>query len=81
MSIRDEILSTFRRVADAQGRSLAPLSDDLKLTECGLDSLGFAVVITSLQDSLDAGPFDSSAWEDFPVTLGDFIKVYERSAD
>jgi acyl carrier protein len=81
MSVRDAILSTFRQVADAQGRTLAPLSDNLKLAECGLDSLGFAVVITSLEDSLDAGPFNSSAWEEFPVTLGDFIKLYERAVD
>jgi hypothetical protein len=80
MSIRNEILSAFRQVADAHGRVLPPLSDDLKLADCGLDSLGFAIVITSLEESLNAGPFNSSAWADFPVTLGDFIKLYEQAA-
>jgi acyl carrier protein len=79
MSIRDAILSAFRQVAGVQGQTLAPLSDELKLTECGLDSLSFAIVVTSLEDSLDVDPFSSSESADFPVTLGDFIKMYNRA--
>lgn len=74
MSIRDEIMSTFRRVAEEQGRRLAPLTDELKLTECGLDSLSFALVVFSLGES----PFDSTEEFDFPVTLREFIALYER---
>ena len=81
MSIRDQILSAFRQVADAQGRILTPLSDDLKLTGCGLDSLGFAIVITSLEESLNVDPFNSPERPGFPVTLSDFIKLYERAVD
>jgi hypothetical protein len=79
MSVRDEIMSTFRRVADAQGRRLAPLSDELKLTECGLDSLGFALVVASLEDSLQVDAFNVSDASAFPVTLGDLIGLYERA--
>jgi acyl carrier protein len=81
MSVRNEILATFRQVADTQGRTLAPLSENLKLTDCGLDSLGFAIVISALEESLHTDPFNSSAWSEFPVTLGDFIKLYERAVD
>lgn len=79
MSIRDQIMSTFKQVAQAQGRRLAPLTDDLKLTECGLDSLSFALVVTNLEDSLNVDPFNASEQFDFPVTLGDFIKLYESA--
>jgi hypothetical protein len=79
MSIRDEIMSTFREVAEVQGRRLAPLTNDLKLTECGLDSLSFALVVTNLEDSLSVDPFNSSEGVDFPVTLGDFIRLYEQA--
>lgn len=79
MSIRDEIMSTFRRVADVQGRRLAPLSDELQLTECGLDSLSFALVVSNLEDTLNVDPFNSEAALDFPVTVGDFIGLYERA--
>ena len=47
MLIRDEIVLAFRRVAEAQGQRLAPLTDELKLTECGLDSVGFMLVVSS----------------------------------
>lgn len=79
MSIRDEIMSTFRQVADVQGRRLAPLRDDVKLTECGLDSLSFALVVSNLEDALNVDPFNGEEALDFPVTLGDFIGLYERA--
>jgi acyl carrier protein len=80
MSIRDKIKSTFTRVAEEQGRRLAPLTDELKLTECGLDSLSFALVVISLEESLEVDPFQSAESVDFPVTLRDFIALYERHA-
>jgi hypothetical protein len=79
MSVRDEIMSTFKNVAETQGRRLAPLTDELKLTECGLDSLSFALVVTSLEDSLQVDPFNAPEGVDFPVTLGDFVRLYERA--
>jgi hypothetical protein len=44
MLIRDEIVQTFQRIAEAQGQRLALLTDELKLAECGLDSYGFVLV-------------------------------------
>jgi len=79
MSIRDEIVLTFRRIAEAQRLRLAPLTDELKLTECGLDSVGFVLVVATLEESLKIDPFDSEENLDFPVTLRDFIALYERN--
>ena len=78
MLIRDEIVLTFRQIAEAQGQRLAPLTDELKLTECGLDSVGFVLVVASLEESVKVDPFDSLEDVDFPVTLRDFIALYER---
>jgi acyl carrier protein len=80
MSTRDTIISVFKRVAADQRRALAPISDDLKLTECGLDSLSLAVIVATLEDSLGIDPFNSAEWADFPVTFGDFIRLYDRAA-
>ncbi len=77
--IRDKIVSVFKEVAESQGRTLTPLSDDLRLTDCGLDSLSFAIVVANLEDSLGVDPFSSSEWVDFPVTFGDFVSLYERA--
>jgi hypothetical protein len=78
MLIRDEIVLAFRRIAEAQGQRLAPLTDELKLTECGLDSVGFVLVVATLEESVKIDPFDSEESVDFPVTLRDFIALYER---
>jgi acyl carrier protein len=76
--MRDRIISVFTEVAASQGRTLAPLSDDIKLTECGLDSLSFAIVVATLEDALGVDPFNSDEWVDFPVNLGDFVHLYDH---
>jgi hypothetical protein len=79
MSTRDKIVSVFNEVAVDQGRKLAPMTDELRLVECGLNSLGFAIVVASLEDVLGVDPFNSSEWVDFPVTFGDFVQFYTRA--
>jgi hypothetical protein len=46
----------------------------------GLDSLCFAVLVTRLEDRLGIDPFSASDSVNFPVTLGDFVRVYENAA-
>jgi acyl carrier protein len=73
-------MSQMQQIADEQGRTLAPLSDELVLLDSGLDSLGFAVLVARLEDSLGLDPFTASEDVYFPVTLGDFVKAYEHGA-
>ena len=75
MSVRSTITSLFEEVAREQQRTLAPLSDDLKLLQSGLDSLSFALIVARLEDTLGFDPFETA--ESFPVTFGDFVKLYE----
>jgi aryl carrier-like protein len=75
MSVRSTITSLFEQVAREQQRTLAPLSDDLKLLQSGLDSLSFALIVARLEDTLGYDPFETA--ESFPVTFGDFVKLYE----
>jgi acyl carrier protein len=79
-SVRSTIVSQFEQVAREQNRKLAPLSDDLVLMESGLDSLCFAIVVARLEDALGFDPFSVVEDIQFPVTLGDFIKIYEDAA-
>lgn len=76
MSIRPTIISVFHDVAAEQKRKLSPLSDDLKLVQSGLDSLSFALIVARLEDLLNVDPFE--AVDSFPVTFGDFVKLYEN---
>ena len=78
MSLRDQVVAVFETVAAEQGRKLAPLVDDLKLLDSGLDSLSFALIVVRLEETLGFDPFDTADEVAFPVTFRDFVKVYER---
>jgi len=80
MTAKLTIMSEMRRVADEQARTLAPLSDELVLLDSGLDSLCFAILVARLEDKLGLDPFSTAEDVTFPVTLGDFVKAYERAA-
>ena len=70
----------MEEIAREHGKILAPLRDDLVLLDSGLDSLGFAVLVARLEDTLGVDPFTASEETVFPVTFGDFVKVYENGA-
>jgi acyl carrier protein len=80
MSVKLTILRQMKQVAREHGKILAPLNDDLVLANSGLDSLGFAVLVARLEDTLGVDPFTAADDAFFPVTLGDFVKVYENGA-
>ena len=80
MTLRLKILSEIETVAAEQEKKLAPLQDDLVLMESGLDSLCFALLVVKLEDSLGYDPFTASDDTNFPVTLGDFVRLYEDAA-
>lgn len=78
MSVRATVISHFEQVASEQKRKLARLSDNLKLLDSGLDSLSFALIVVRLEESFGFDPFDTAKEMNFPVTFGDFVKLYER---
>jgi acyl carrier protein len=80
MSTRLTILSNIEQVAREQQKQLKPLSEDLPLLESGLDSLCFAILVARLEDRLGIDPFSASDEVEFPVTVGEFVKVYENAA-
>jgi hypothetical protein len=79
-SIRSTILSQITRIAEQQKKTIAPLTDGLALADSGLDSLCFAILVASLDDILDVDPFSDDTDIEFPVTLGEFIRLYEDAA-
>jgi len=80
VSVRASVLAQFERVAQEQKKTLAPLTDDLELLESGLDSLCLAIIVAQLEDALGVDPFSAARDAEFPVTLGDFIELYEHAA-
>ena len=78
MSIKLTIMEQMEQIAREHGKILAPLNEELALADCGLDSLGFAVLVARLEDKLGIDPFTAADDAFLPVTLGDFVKVYEH---
>jgi acyl carrier protein len=78
MSVQETIKAQFEQVAIEQRRKLSRLSPELKLLDSGLDSLSFALIVARLEDALGFDPFDATEEMKFPVTFGDFVKLYEN---
>lgn len=79
MTVRDTILAEMKRIAAEQKKTLGPLDDDASLMTCGLDSLGFAVLVARLEEQLGTDPFSEADDVALPVTIGDLVAFYERA--
>jgi len=79
MSIRSTVISQIEQISSAGGKQLPPLTEELALLDLGLDSLGIAILVTRLEDTLGLDPFTSDNTS-LPVTLGEFIAAYEHVA-
>ena len=77
-SVRATVTSVIIDVAAEQDKKLAPLTDRLPLMESGLDSLCIAIVVARLDDQMNVDPFGADDI-DLPVTVGDFIQIYENA--
>jgi acyl carrier protein len=75
--VRETILSEMMKIATDQKVALAPLTDDLPLSDTGLDSLCFAILVARLEDDIGVDPFIEDV--SFPITVGDLIKAYEQA--
>lgn len=76
--LRDRIYDTFRQVFSAQHADRQPprLSDESVLLETGLDSLGFAILVTRLEEELGYDPFTIATEAYYPQTFGEFVRFY-----
>ena len=81
MSVKAAVISQIQQIAEDSKNSLPPLTDDLVLLDSGLDSLAIAVLVVRLEETLGFDPFTESNDIAYPVTLGDFIRFYERAAE
>ena len=80
MSVKATVISQIQQIADDDKKRLPPLTDDLVLLDSGLDSLGIAILVARLEETLGFDPFTETDDMSYPVTLGDFIRFYEHAA-
>ncbi|MFA7438985.1 acyl carrier protein [Castellaniella sp.] len=77
--LEDDIRRVFAEVWALEKGSEAPaLMPNTILLETGLDSLGFAIFVSSLDEALGYDPFTLSEDAFYPQTFAEFVAFYER---
>ena len=81
--VRERVIRMFLEVLREAGvdRAASDLGDDVVLLQSGLDSMGFAILVTRLEETLGYDPFVLMETAVYPKTLGEFIEIYKRFAD
>lgn len=78
--MRTIILEELTALFEEDDLEMPEFSDDTLLLETELDSLGFAVLVTRLEERLGYDPFSLMDEPVYPATFGEFVTVYERFA-
>lgn len=77
--LAEKVIELMREVAaTTEARLVEPLTSETVLLESGLDSMGFAVLVTRLEEELGYDPFVLMDEPVYPRTLEDFVAIYER---
>jgi hypothetical protein len=77
--LENDIRRVFAEVWVLEKGSEAPaLMPDTILLETGLDSLGFAIFVSSLDVALGYDPFTLSEDAFYPQSFAEFVAFYER---
>lgn len=79
MSTRQTIVAQIEQIAKEHKKTLPALTDDLVLMDSGFDSLSFAILVARLEDTIGIDPFSAAEEVHLPVTLGEFVRVYENA--
>ncbi len=80
MNTKNIIKKIYMEVLEQIGAELTvpELNDDVVLLESGLDSLGFAILVATLEDELEYDPFTLMEDAVYPTTFGEFVEIYEK---
>lgn len=78
-TLDEKIRAVFADVWQSQNGSDAPeLKDQDILLESGLDSLGFAIFVSQLEEELGYDPFTLSDDAFYPQTYREFVDFYAK---
>jgi acyl carrier protein len=77
--LKEKVLACLADAAEARGmRADLNLTDSSVLLDSGLDSLGFAVLVVRLEETLGYDPFVLMSEPVYPKTFGEFLDIYMR---
>lgn len=75
------IVTAFYEIFDEQAYDVEKpeLVAETVLLDTGLDSLGFALLVLKLEESVGYDPFTISDSPNYPVTLAEFVDFYHET--
>lgn len=80
MDIEQQIKDCMQQVAElTQCQLVSPITDDTVLLQSGLDSLGFAMLVAQLEETLGLDPFSQMMIAVYPSTFADFVRIYRQA--
>lgn len=72
----------MQQVAELSDCTLVePIEPDTLLLECGLDSLGYAMLVAQLEENLGFDPFTELAIDTYPSNFAEFLGIYQQCAN
>ncbi len=80
VEIRSKILEQLTELFEEEELEMPEIADDTALLDTGLDSLGFAVLVTRLEEELGYDPFSLMDEPVYPTTFVEFVELYEKFA-
>ena len=82
INLEQQIRNAMQHVAELSDcRLVLPVASDTLLLECGLDSLGYAMLVAKLEEDLGFDPFTELAIDTYPSTFAEFLAIYQLCAN
>lgn len=82
MNLEQQIKQAMQQVAELSDCTLVePIEPATLLLECGLDSLGYAMLVAQLEEDLGFDPFTELEIEIYPSTFTEFLAIYQQCAN
>ncbi len=78
MTIKDQIKETLINVMKENEITPPEITDETVLLQTGLDSLGFAIVVATLEEKIGFDPFVMMDEVVYPTTFSEFVNIYEK---
>ena len=82
LNVEQQIKDAMQQVAELSDCQLVEsINPDTLLLECGLDSLGYAMLVAQLEENLGYDPFTELALDTYPSTFAEFLAMYQQCAN
>lgn len=79
-NLRTALIAAIVASVPVSNKKLAvEFQDAQKLSNLGLDSLGFALTIAKMEDEFGVDPFSVASEILYPETFGEMLKLYNQS--